>query len=400
MKYALNPNLLGVVHILLIIALALGSKTTRFNELFFIPIALLCIHMVFFSVSESRTSDYALSMSVLTTLFSASDFILLRRHQPELRKIGQQKPTSEMPLSARLWWAGSLDIAARGVGWAHEPTNHIAPRPKGARVQFIASQLLWTGAYFISFDILSILVRANPCFGTGGPSFGAFGWPWRATVWIHPITVWFSISMLYAVVSILGVALGLSEPRDWPHLFGSPWKAYTVRNCWGQVWHQMLRKVYISLRYLYHPRDANIYCYCSQLLTGHMDFFARILRLPKGTFKTYFKLFGSFAISGLIHYGGDYMLFQNWSGTSMRFFFLQAVAITFEDIVIAFAAHLGFTQQNTAFKCIGFFWVFAWFTYSLPMWIDPVVHAGTMDDGVNISLILGLWHGDWAPKRM
>ena len=244
MKYALDPNLYGVVHVLLITALALGSKTTsRFTELFFIPIALLCVHMVFFSASESRTSDYILSLNVLGTLFSASDFIILRRYQPELRKIGQQKPTSEMSLPQRLWWAGTLVVAPRGVGWMHEPTNHIAPRPNGTRAQFIASQFLWIGAYFIQFDILSILVRANPCFGTGGPSFSAFGWPWRATVWIHPFTAFVSMSILHAMVSILSVAVGLSEPRDWPHLFGSPWKAYTVRNCWGRVWHQMLRKV-------------------------------------------------------------------------------------------------------------------------------------------------------------
>ncbi len=137
-----------------------------------------------------------------------------------------------------------------------------------------------------------------------------------------------------------------------------------------------------------------------QLVTGHTDFFAQVLRLPKGLFKTYFKLFGSFAISGLIHYGGDYMLLQNWSGTSMQFFILQAVAITFEDMVIAVAARFGHTQQNTVFKVIGYMWVFAWFTYSLPMWLEPIVHAGTMDDGVNVSLILGLWNGNWAPKRI
>ena len=302
-----------------------------------------------------------------------------------------------MSLPQRLWWAGTLVVAPRGVGWMHEPTNHIAPRPNGTRAQFIASQFLWIGAYFIQFDILSILVRANPCFGTGGPSFSAFGWPWRATVWIHPFTAFVSMSILHAMVSILSVAVGLSEPRDWPHLFGSPRKAYTVRNCWGRVWHQMLRKVYVHFIQAYHP--INIYFYRSQLLTGHTDFFAQVLRLPKGTFKTYFKLFGSFAISGLIHYGGDYMLFQNWSGTSMRFFVLQAVAITFEDMVIALAARFGHTQQNTVSRFIGYIWVFAWFTYSLPMWLDPIVHAGTMDDGINVSLILGLWYGNWAPKR-
>ncbi len=190
---------------------------------------------------------------MLITFFSASDFILLRKYQPELRKIGQRKPASEMSLLARLWWAGSLDIAIRGVGWTHEPTNHIPPRPKGTRAQFIASQFLWIGVYFIQFDILSILIRANPCFGTGGPSFSAFGWPWRATVWLYPMTACVSTSMGYVAVSIASVAVGLSEPRDWPCLFGSPWKAYTVRNCWGRAWHQMLRKVYGHFAYVYHP---------------------------------------------------------------------------------------------------------------------------------------------------
>ncbi len=84
----------------------------------------------------------------------------------------------------------------------------------------------------------------------------------------------------------------------------------------------------------------------------------------------------------------------------MQFFILQAIAITFEDMVIAVAARFGHTQQNTVFKVIGYAWVFAWFTYSLPMWLEPIVHAGTMDDGVNVSLILGLWNGNWAPKRI
>lgn len=137
----------------------------------------------------------------------------------------------------------------------------------------------------------------------------------------------------------------------------------------------------------------------AQLLTGHTNFVADVLRLPQGKFKTYFKLYGSFFISGLLHYAADYMLFQNWSGTSIRFFVLQAVAITFEDIAIALASRLGFNRNMLGFRVIGYVWVFAWFAFSLPIWLDPIVHAGTMDEGVNVSLILGVWRGDWTPKR-
>ena len=143
----------------------------------------------------------------------------------------------------------------------------------------------------------------------------------------------------------------------------------------SRVWHQMLRK----------------------LLTGHADFITKQLRLPKNTFTTYFKLFIAFFISGLIHHSPEFIIYQKWAGHSMEFFLLQAVAITCEDIIISLAARAGFSSKPSRFyKFIGFVWVFAWFTYSLPKWIDERVHAGV---GLNFSLILGLWRGDWIPSR-
>lgn len=146
----------------------------------------------------------------------------------------------------------------------------------------------------------------------------------------------------------------------------------------SRVWHQMLRR----------------------LLTSNSNFIADTLHLKRGTFTTYFKLFTTFLFSGLIHAAGDYMLFQNIShrGT-IRFFLLQAVGITFEDALIAIASHLGYRKPNAFFKLVGFTWVFAWFTFCLPVWLDPQLHAGMMDEGVNVSVILGLTRGDWMPKR-
>jgi hypothetical protein len=124
-----------------------------------------------------------------------------------------------------------------------------------------------------------------------------------------------------------------------------------------------------------------------RILTSHANFLANVLHLPKGTFTTYFKLFTTFFISGLIHATGDYTLLQNFSeGTSIQFFLLQAVGITFEDGVIALGSRLGYKESN-AFKLIGFAWVFAWFAFSLPLWLDPQVHAGTIDEGAKIGLI-------------
>jgi hypothetical protein len=133
----------------------------------------------------------------------------------------------------------------------------------------------------------------------------------------------------------------------------------------SSVWHQVLRKS----------------------LTSNSSFLASAFHLPRGKFTTYFKLFTSFFISGLIHTAGDYVLHQNFSqGKSIQFFILQAVCITFEDAVIAIASRLGY-KECKAFKLIGFIWVFAWFTFCIPICLDPVAHAGMMDKGDHVNHI-------------
>ncbi|KAF5328771.1 hypothetical protein D9619_011601 [Psilocybe cf. subviscida] len=373
-----NAGLVPLLNLLLIVAWAQGGRDyARVNWLFFLPIASLCVYIIFFTATSDITSDYASALNVAQLFFVASATILLRHHQPELRQIGQNKVTAEMSFYERLKWAVSLLLTPRGVGWSFEPTDHLPPKPNSSRLRFIFTQLKWIAFYALMFDVVSMFIRANPCFGTGGPSLAAFGWVWRSTSWLYILVAYAPMSLLYASLSIASVGLGFSKPHHWPHLFGTPRDAYTLRNCWGRVWHQMLRK----------------------LLTVHSNVAATTLDLPRNTFTTYFKLCLSFFISGLIHYAGDYMLYQNWSGRSMEFFLLQAVGITLEDAVVGIAKTLGYTTKTPLTKLLGFCWVFAWFTFCLPLWLDPNLHAGTGDQGVNLSIILGIWKGDWTPKR-
>ena len=134
----------------------------------------------------------------------------------------------------------------------------------------------------------------------------------------------------------------------------------------------------------------------SRLIFYHHSLF---VGLRKSTFTTYFKLFIAFFVSGLIHETGDYALHQKWAGYSMKFFLLQAAAITCEDTIITLAIKAGFSSKPNRFvKFIGFAWVFAWFAYSLPLWVEKSFHEGAMN-GLKYSLILGLWRGDWTPSR-
>lgn len=132
-----------------------------------------------------------------------------------------------------------------------------------------------------------------------------------------------------------------------------------------------------------------------------MNVLAETLKLPaKGILNTYFKLFGSFLISGLIHYGADYTLFHNWSGISVQFFLLQAVAITCEDSVIFLAGRFGANKRTITSTLVGYVWVISWFAFSLPIWLDPIIHAGVMEEAgiLKVSLILGIWRGEWMPS--
>ena len=233
-KHNPNPALLALIYLILILGLANhnGNPSQRSQWLFFIPIASICIYMIFFCASSDPVSDLYAAYPVTSLFFNSLDYILLRKYQPELQPSGQ-KPLSKLPLKNRLWWAASLSINPRGIGWTHEPTRHLPPRPSSTPRKFILSQLMWMVFYILLFDIINIIVRTNPCFATGGPSFAAFGWLWRSTVWLVVPSGYCMSSMLYTACSIVSVAIGMTEPRDWPRLFGSPLDGYTLRNCWG-----------------------------------------------------------------------------------------------------------------------------------------------------------------------
>ena len=233
-KYDPNPALLGLIYLFLIIGIANhnGKPSQRSQWLFFLAIASICIYMTFFCASSNPASDYFAITPVTAIFFISLDHILLRNYHRELQPSGQ-KPLSEMPLKDRLWWATSLSVNPRGIGWTHEPTRYIPPRPSSTPGKFIQSQLLWMVFYILLFDVTDIFVRANPCFAPGGPSLTAFGWLWRSTAWLYVSSGYSMLSLLYTAYSIVSVAVGISEPRDWPPLFGSPLDGYTLRNCWG-----------------------------------------------------------------------------------------------------------------------------------------------------------------------
>jgi hypothetical protein len=83
---------------------------------------------------------------------------------------------------------------------------------------------------------------------------------------------------------------------------------------------------------------------------------------------------------------------NNWkTGGAMRFFVLQAVAITFEDMVIYLASRLGFNKTTRASKLIGYVWVLGWMIWAVPSWTGPLAKARIGGPEEKHSMILAFY---------
>ena len=94
---------------------------------------------------------------------------------------------------------------------------------------------------------------------------------------------------------------------------------------------------------------------------------------------------------------------------SLKFFFLQPVAITFEAVVIYFVKRslpqggTGLkpgkdeTWAGTAVRVVGYCWVVLWFCLTLPVWVDGASAVGfyNTDRGPIAQSVLSTWK-QWA----
>ncbi|CCM05391.1 uncharacterized protein FIBRA_07607 [Fibroporia radiculosa] len=173
--------------------------------------------------------------------------------------------------------------------------------------------------------------------------------------------------MQYCLLAAISVAVGWSLPREWPNVYGQWSDAFTVRRFWGRTYHQLLRRYTSSF--------------------GKM--FCRLLNLQPGSWaSSYTQLYVGFAVSGLMHCAGDFMVSPSLLGASFPFFAAQAVAISLEDAVIDIAKRTDMKWPELLVRGLGYAWVFAWLSLSVPWYINWSVKAGVIDtDRVPFSLI-------------
>ena len=107
-----------------------------------------------------------------------------------------------------------------------------------------------------------------------------------------------------------------------------------------------------------------------------------------------------------MHLAGDHAFQGRVTDRAIKFFLLQAVAITFEDLVIYIVKHLplvggtkptsgeddGFWVKAVA-RVIGYCWVVLWLCFSLPIWVDGLSVTGlsNTDRGRFAQLVWNAW---------
>lgn len=119
----------------------------------------------------------------------------------------------------------------------------------------------------------------------------------------------------------------------------------------------------------------------TQIFSSHGKYFAHRLHLPSGgNLSSYVQLYTAFLISGVIH--------TNPSDTRPLYFFaLQALAITFEDAVIALATRVEYHSPTKMQKILGYTWVLCWFTYSIPGWTDSLIEWELLGASFDVGII-------------
>ncbi|TFK66887.1 hypothetical protein BDN72DRAFT_961415 [Pluteus cervinus] len=302
------------------------------------------------STTGDAAKDLPMGCAVMTTVFNTIHLLFLTNPEKDFKHERSSEPIQALSAPRRLLWGFSVLGTPRNVGWNTEIVN-LPPRPTTGRWPFVLKSLLRAAWFFLLIDIGQSYQHTNPIFSLTGPaavSVKSQGYFWRCVniLAMESSEAYGMLSLQYTLLCALLVALGISEPQHCPSLFGSWADSYTLRRFWGRTWHQFMRRFMVS---------------CGK-------YTSKLLGFKPGTpGSSYAQLYVAFAISAIIHsLGGDLMMGREWLGSSVPFFMSQAVAITFEDIVIAIVQHLGLKVPSRLAYIIGYIWVFVWFSVSMP----------------------------------
>ncbi|KAF9257336.1 hypothetical protein L218DRAFT_113991 [Marasmius fiardii PR-910] len=353
---------------------------------------------------------------ILQTL-SASDLLVLTKDlHRSFRRLHHKGDTttdiSSTPFMTRLIWGISLVTNPRGIGWAHGNSLTLAynrpPHPLlDSQRNFLIVKILMFVAWITYFRLSSSITRSSTSSLLHIQTQNGLAWEFvTSVVYVSRVVAYCNALHLGLVVLMVGV--GVWDFRECPSLFGDWMEGYTLRNVWGRVWHQLLRRI----------------------LESHASFILSLLRISpttsdsngrKRTRRVYYIIRSLIAIvlSGLLHQTLAYIspprksfrtVSSFLSGPDMQFFLSQAIGIVIESCVVAvwrtsrsswrlmvvdggattgnrerYRDKQGLEKEEKSkwyypLRLLGYLWVLFWISWTVKRHMDGVSELGLMHD--------------------
>ncbi|KAG5292922.1 hypothetical protein I7I48_05157 [Histoplasma ohiense] len=388
--------------------------------------------------SESRELVLTSNMSLEENEVGYANFRLSRRTtKPAIKPGIKRKPcpqeTREMyvlrwqaypkPFLHRLAWVWDLIINMRGPGWnwristvppppkftpCHlDRPSHEINRPETVNLSDTKSaaksalfRMIWS---YLGLDALKVIMMLDPYFWgiVSSPppspldSFGTLGMAATQTYRLvfSLMGVICAVECAASAVSLLCLSISLWVPfaRTWtlipieapwlyPKAFGSCFSSlldHGLIGFWSKWWHQIFRFNFVQ------P---------SNWIYAHLP-----LRLQKPFLRRLLQLYVVFGLSGLLHAAGSYTQLAPTRPFSsiFLFFFLQAPAIMFQDLVVKHViARLPFRFPHWLCRSTNFIFVVVWAFLIGPLGADDFSIGGIwLVEPIPLSPIRGLGYG-------
>ena len=191
--------------------------------------------------------------------------------------------------------------------------------------------------------------------------------------------------MFLTIPAMLLVDMGLGQPSAYPYVMGSVSQMNSLRGVWGRTWHQFGRTVITSIAR--RLRDK-VFC------------------VPAGSLaSSCLQLCTGFALGAGTHFIAGWMAgsrtgWQDESG-AMTFFAMQLLGIMLEDgfKMLGFrvlnhdwrrrrltcgedgdGTHKGHGRLASLPQLVGYVWVFAWLSMSIPPYVDGLRKVGALSE--------------------